>query len=130
MSKTLDEILEHHGIKGMHWGVRRSRGSDGLVGGSSKKTSSHPLSDDAKRAQETHARIKSAGGTHVVSNQDLQHLVNRMNLEQQFSRLSLQNGSRAGSKFAKEILTNVGKQQITKLASDAVTKAIGTALKK
>ena len=41
------EILEHHGIKGMRWGVRRSRGSDGTVGGS----------DNAARAR------KAAAGT-------------------------------------------------------------------
>lgn len=33
----LEEILQHFGIKGMRWGVRRDRGPDGTVGGTAKE---------------------------------------------------------------------------------------------
>lgn len=128
--KTLEEVLEHHGIKGMHWGVRRSRGADGHVTGSSKPSSGHESSEDSKKAEDSHARVKAAGGTHVLSNQELQHVVNRMNLEQQFTKTTTQSKSKPGAKFAKELIVNVGKQQVTKLASDAAAKAIASALKK
>lgn len=83
---TLDEILEHHGIKGMKWGVRRSRGGSTGRSGKSSKTGHEPASD-AARARELHSRAKSSG-THTLSNQELQHLTQRMNLEQQYSRLT------------------------------------------
>ena len=125
---TLDDVLKHHGVKGQKWGVRRSSGTSSSSK-SSKTSSGHTSSEDAKKASETHSKVKS-GGVHTVSNQELQHLVNRMNLERQFTTLSTQTKATSrGSKFAKEILVNVGKQQATKLASDAATKAIAAALK-
>lgn len=124
----LDEILEHHGIKGMKWGVRRSRGSSGKVGKRSKTV--HEPTSDAARAKELHTRAKSSG-THTLSNQELQHLTQRLNLEQQYSRLSGSSSRRsAGAKFAKEIVVNVGKQQVTRMASDAAAKAVAQAMKK
>lgn len=113
-------VIAHHGVKGQKWGVRRSRGSDGTVGSGGR--SGHPASSDAAKANEIHTRVKSAG-THTVSNQDLQHLVTRMNLEQQYSKLS-SSSRHAGAKLAEEILTNVGKQQLTKLISDGVTSVL------
>jgi hypothetical protein len=116
----------HHGIKGMKWGVRKDRGSNSSSRRSSKV--SHPASEDAKKADVARSKIKS-GGTHSLSNQELQHLVNRMNLERQYANLSTQQRSNAGAKFAKEVLLNVAKQQATKLAAEAATKAVANALK-
>jgi hypothetical protein len=84
--ETIDDILEHVGIKGMHWGVRRSRAADGRVRGPSKSTRGG-ISPDAARAKESHSTAKKHGLS-ALSNQDLQHLVSRMNLEQQYSRLT------------------------------------------
>jgi len=123
--ETLEETLAHFGIKGMKWGVRRPVGSSGRVEGGA-----HGSSSDAERAKEYHTRAKTQG-THVLSNQELQHLTNRLNLEQQYSRLT-STGSRTskGAKFAKEILAQVAKQQAAKLASEAATKAVAATLKK
>lgn len=78
---SVDDVLSHHGIKGQRWGVRRSRGSDGTV-----KTG-HVVSEDASKAAASKVIVKTHG-TSALSNQDLQHLVSRMNLEQQFDKLS------------------------------------------
>jgi hypothetical protein len=123
--ETIDDVLAHFGIKGMKWGVRRPRGSDGTVGGGS-----HETSPDAQKAQEYKQRAK-ASGTHSLANHELQHLVNRMNLEQQYTRM-VSTGSKksAGAKFAKELLVSVGKQQATKMVMDATTKAVASTLKK
>lgn len=125
---TLDEILEHHGIKGMRWGVRRSRGSSGKVG--KTRAPAHAPTSDAARAKELHTRAKTSG-THTLSNQELQHLTQRLNLEQQYSKLAGPSSRKsAGAKFAKELVVNVGKQQATRMASDAAAKAVASALKK
>lgn len=113
---NVDDVLEHFGVKGMHWGVRKK---------AAKEASS---SDDAKAANAAQAKIKSAGGTHALSNQELKSLVERMNLEKQFKSLQPPTKSAAASKFAAELVLNVGKQQITRLASDAVTKQVAKAM--
>lgn len=129
MTTAVDDFFAHHGIKGMKWGVRRSNPSHVSSGGKSHAKNMANVSEDAAKANAAKAKIKTSGGTHTLSNQELQHLVNRMNLEQQYSRLSTQAGRKnAGSKFAKEILLNVAKQQVTGLASKAATKAVASAL--
>jgi nucleotidyltransferase/DNA polymerase involved in DNA repair len=110
----VDEFLEHFGVKGMHWGVRKDRGG-----------SSHPVSDDAKRAQDLRVTVK-AHGTSALSNQDLQHLVSRLNLESQHSRLSPEEIS-SGKKIMNEILSvggNVAKQQATTYASKYAAQGV------
>lgn len=80
--------LYHHGVIGMKWGVRRARGSS-----SSTNPSKRNISEDAKEA----ARISKK---HVseMSNNELRKLNDRINLEQQYSRLNpsfVKSGARA-----------------------------------
>ena len=118
---TVDEVLAHLGIKGMRWGVRRSRSQ--IDGGS----------EDHRNAAAARAKAKK-GGVKALSNKELQDLVNRMNLEQQYSRVvPPSRGKRvmtSGAKFAGDVLVSVGKQQVTKIASDHATKVVGQLLKK
>lgn len=115
-------IVEHSGIKGMRWGVRRSRGPSGTVGGAHAHISS---AHDAEKAKELGIRAKKSG-LHTLSNQELQHLVTRQNLESQYKRLQGSSKLDAGSKVAKEILLNVGKQHLTKVVSEGISAAAQT----
>ena len=118
---TVDDILEHFGVKGMRWGVRRSR---------SQLDSS---SEDHQRATTAKDKAKR-GGTKALSNKELQDLITRMNLERQYKTIVPPSGGKrfliGGAKMAAEILTGVGKQQATKLASDQATKLAAQLLKK
>lgn len=75
---TLDQVLAHYGVKGMHWGVR---------GGKGTPTAAHPSSADAQSTDASKAKIQS-GGTKALSTKELQELVTRLNLEQQYSKLT------------------------------------------
>ena len=70
---SFDDVMEHFGVKGMHWGV-------------SRKKSSGVVSADSKRVSEQKTIIKSHG-TRALSNKELQDVVTRMNLEQQYRGL-------------------------------------------
>lgn len=113
------DTLEHFGIRGMKWGVRRERGSSGTVGG----THGHGTASDAEKAKEFATRAK-ASGLHTLSNTELQHLVTRQNLEMQYKRLQGNSKLDAGTKVAKEVLLNVGKQQLSRVVSEGVTSII------
>jgi hypothetical protein len=113
--KTLDEILAHHGIKGMKWGVRGGMPS-----------MSAPPSQDHTNVQVIKGKAK-AGGRKALSNNELQAYVTRVNLERQFS--ALQPGSQA-KKFVLDLLVGVGKNQITRVANDAAGQQVSGLLKK
>ena len=86
MSDPVADFLSHFGVKGMKWGVRRT-----------KSTTS--VSDDSTRATQIKTKVK-VGGTKSLSNKELQDLITRMNLEQQYSRLNpskFQKGARVVS---------------------------------
>lgn len=70
------DVLEHYGIKGMRWGVRRSREQIDAD------------SEDAAKAKEVKQKIvKNRGSIGPLTNQELKTLNERMQLEQNFQNL-------------------------------------------
>jgi 2'-5' RNA ligase len=118
-AEAAEDVLKHFGVRGMRWGVRTDR------------TPKAPSSADASRAQD-HASIVKKSGTKALSNKELQELVTRMNLEQQYSNLSSNKGRvKKGEKAAKDIL-KVGKtiNEVVTFANSSAGKGIAKALKK
>jgi hypothetical protein len=117
---VLDEIIEHHGVKGMHWGVRRTRAQ------------LDSASEDFKKASAHRTTIKEHGGTHALQNNELQFVITRLNLEQQYSRLTEQPSQlKQGQKVIKEIL-GVGKtiQEVHTFVNGPLGKSIKKDLSK
>lgn len=117
----VDAFLEHYGVLGMHWGVRRGRGAAAKA----------PASSDAAKANTLLKKAKTEG-THTLSNEDLKHLTTRLNLEQQYSRLMTTEKSTVdkGHAFVKEVI-GAGKtgvdayntyNQVKKILEGASTK--------
>jgi hypothetical protein len=69
--------LAHYGVKGMRWGQ-------------SKRTTvaREAVSDDAAKVSNTHSRVKAQKSTKMLSNKELQDAITRMNLEQQYSKMT------------------------------------------
>jgi len=116
--ETLEEFLAHHGIKGMKWGVRRSRPSGGSA-------PAHPKSADAARAVEI-KRLIEAHGTSSVSNADLKLLNDRAGLETKYHQLfpAKESLAKKGAKMAGDILISVGRAQATAYLNKQVGKAL------
>lgn len=122
----VNDVLAHYGVKGMHWGIRKRK--PGKIGRSKKSEKEvSPVSEDAMKANLAKAKIKKHG-THALSNAELQHLVNRMNLEAQYDRHKNTKKQNAGQKFASDLLLNIAKQQVTSLANQQVSKQVKKAM--
>lgn len=86
-SPTVDEVmgsvLTHFGVKGMRWGQRKK----GTGQPSSHKKGDGPKSADAAEAHGHKDRAK-AKGVHTLSNAELKKVNERLNLEQNYARMS------------------------------------------
>lgn len=118
-SATETELtLAHYGVKGMRWGVttkdraaQKTPNTEVTVTqkkagryAKSKGGKELPMSDDARAALEGRQKAK-ASTTDALSNAELQKVVTRMNLEQQYTNLSFQSDRRSkGARFAQGLL--------------------------
>jgi hypothetical protein len=117
----VETFLAHYGVKGMRWGYRRS---DAALARAAAKRAPTPVTTTQKPGK----RVKATGGanqkatddaiaaamarqkakassTDALSNRELQAVVQRMNLEQQYARLS-STPQTAGQKFVKRMFTD------------------------
>lgn len=130
--------IRHYGVKGMHWGVRKDRHPTAVVtktrpGKRVKATGGkyQPASSDAIKTAEYRQKAKKSTPS-SLSNAELQALVQRMNLEQQYSRLASQDSKlRKGNEFTKQIL-GLGKtmNDAVTFASSPASSALKNSLKK
>jgi hypothetical protein len=146
MSDKVKDFIQHFGVKGMKWGVRRagdhflerglaistpgSRARGAAAAKSARKVKVKdkgkklrtsggkgvPAHPDALRAHRIGQVVKKSG-TKAVSNQDLSTYANRLQLEQNVSRLTSKERNR-GTQFVSGVLSQSGKS----LASEAVNK--------
>lgn len=138
------DFLEHYGIKGMRWGksstgspAAREVSAQSVVNqGLKSKTKikakggeNHPAAEDAIKAAVSKQKLKKSGAK-ALSNHELQELANRMNLEQQVKRLAVNESRNPAKKFVADTILGVGKQQVTRIASDEATKRVDRALSK
>src|SRR4051812_8747197 len=93
-STLVDDVLAHHGIKGMRWGVRKSAPTAKVTvtqkgkklksqGGQGRKPSA-----DAVKVQELR-QVRKKSGVHALSNEELQAYSKRLNLEQNVHQLEI-----------------------------------------
>lgn len=128
---AVQEILSHHGVKGMKWGVRKGlNGRSGPTevvlrakGGTKIKTSGgkgHPPSEDAVRTAVSRQRAKKSSVS-SLSNKELQDLVQRLNMERQYKSLTSKNPAKD---FVTKLLVDAGQREASKAVNDQVEKAL------
>lgn len=116
MSSLGGNFLQQYGVKGMHWGVSRSKTADrsptavevhARPGKAIRTTGGkhHGPNEDAVNAAVTRQKARKST-TDSLSTKELQTLVNRMNLEQQYNRLNAGDarGGQQVQKFLKKAL--------------------------
>lgn len=107
--------IQHHGIKGMHWGIRRyqpypkgSKSKGKEVGEAAKKSGAKPkmTEEEAKAAYEKQKSkaLKSGSARDILkfkgdlTNQEMRDAINRLDLEKKLLSYSMQNTKTAKKK--------------------------------
>jgi 2'-5' RNA ligase len=136
------EFLEHYGVKGMHWGVRKERTAPAATGvkvtsvvknPKNRKTKikaegghNHPATEDALRVAEARQKLKKSG-SHSLTNDELRDVANRLNLEQQVSDLEKRRRTGIGKQFVDQ-QKGVAKTAALKKTAQVSAKGAAVAL--
>ena len=114
---VVDDILEHAGVKGMKWGVRRARGSEGTVEGASKTKGS---SSSSEHEDSSTAKVNRKKSVSSLSTKELRELNDRLQLERKNKELTAPPKNKAA-----EMLKQVAEQQIKNLVQQLATQQVG-----
>ena len=118
----LSDHLEHHGIKGMKWGVRKPRSSSGA------SPASRASGPRTRKVQKTRSpSYKKPAKTDLLSNDELRRSNERLRLEKEYntliSEVKRQNRSK-GQKFLQDTVMKFGQDLLKDVAKSQIKDAI------
>lgn len=99
--------VSHYGVKGMHWGSHNAAKAAEAVKNVKDVTNLIPH----KTQTVFNNRVKELGGLHRVSNEELQAMLNRLDMEKRYRKILNEDADRRarGAKAAGKILLSIGK---------------------
>jgi poly-D-alanine transfer protein DltD len=102
--------LYHHGIKGMHWGVRRYQNPDGTLTAAGKLHDR--MADRQTRREAKKQRLWNAKNSSQLSDEELTNQILRLQKEKQLKDLTAQTVA-PGRKKVRQLLERYGEQMAT-----------------
>lgn len=110
--------LEHYGVLGMKWGVRRTPEQLGHKRVARHTGKRKPTKQERVRSD----RIKAYENRRTISDEELKSRIQRLELEKRFRDLSEEDLHR-GRKMAKDILITAGPQAMKTMATGSILYA-------
>lgn len=125
-----DEYIEHHGIMGMKWGVRRTPEQ---LGHKKKITKNKAAQSKPKPKAKSDSGTSQSVSLKKMSDEELRRRINRLQMERQYKDLTKKELS-AGQKWVNSVLNESSKKiataYLTKLATNALDSALSGGTKK
>jgi hypothetical protein len=109
--------LQHHGILGMKWGVRRYQNEDGSLTSAGRRR----YSDSNTRKEE---KDRKKHPEKYMDNKELREALNRMNMERQYKNLSGDSSFKKGLKTAAKVLEVAGTVTVATAAAFEIADMI------
>lgn len=110
------DFLEHYGVVGMKWGRRKSEARAERAA-----MAKAPASEESVKLQKVHVQAKVQKSTKALTNKELETAIKRMQLEQQYSKLSGgmdKTRRQKAANFIHEMVTGAGKNGAQQLANE------------
>jgi hypothetical protein len=124
--------IKHYGVKGMRWGVRKSGAGSSTT--PKEKARPEPSADYVKKVELRREIKKDRGKTRTLSNEEMQAVIKRMELEQKYDNLNVKQAeiNRSKSKINRAlkrggmvVATVVSAQQLySNVKNNPITKKV------
>lgn len=96
--------LQHHGILGMKWGIRRYQNYDGTLTSAGKKRYAETNASDVS-ANEDYRQAHERNPVKTYSTKELQQIVNRLDLEKKYNAIDNETANKGKMTFDKLVKT-------------------------
>lgn len=136
-----DNYLEHHGVKGMKWGVRKAPTRSSVSNKKSLKKQNNSTFRNLLKKNTNRTIVKKPvakkqksknKSVKEMSDDELRKAINRIELEKRYSSLNpkqVSKGRKIVSKVMNDVIVpsieNAGKQALTEYASKTLKKQLG-----